>query len=212
MDGTSQQDSECAACNVMASELQRQTSGTPIHSEMQRMEVLESLCGRLDDYIGSAADGKAKFAKPKIGQDGKPVLDLNALGSKATLDLSDIGSLMNNFQHVGDQFTGSARKTKTDELKSFCSQLIEAHEDELSDLLISGSDSLHDAMCVQTAARCSMADVQAHVEDEAKAAAEAASKKPSASKTSSAPKKASASKKKPAKKKKKKDGKGKEEL
>ena len=71
--GSSQQDSECAACNVIAGELQHQTGGVPMYSELKRMEVLETVCGNLEDYMGSAQDGKTRFKKPKRGKDGKPV-------------------------------------------------------------------------------------------------------------------------------------------
>ena len=40
--GASQEDAECAACNLIANELQTQTSGSAIYSELRRMEVMEA--------------------------------------------------------------------------------------------------------------------------------------------------------------------------
>ena len=208
----------------MATELERQTGrGVPIYSEARRMELLEGLCSALGEHVGSVQSGNAKFEIPAKGKDGKPVMQLGSLPG------GDLTNLMETFtaQAAGfaDYSDPGRRQQRQNELKSYCGQLVEAYEDELSGLLERGIDSFHEAICSEMAKKCDIEDVQSYVAEAAASAAASAAARQSEGKevadqtsTKSSKQKEQkngSSKKKKKKKKKKKEGKtpdGKDEL
>lgn len=163
--GASRSESECAACNLIAQKLQDETQGSPIFSEMRRDEVIEGMCKGVGDYVGTAKDGLVKYTKPRTGKDGKPVIDLGS-----SLDLSSLmgGGMMGGGGgglQMLQEMTGAGGEAKSKALKNFCAQLVEAHEDELLELLGRGSSSLHEDVCVNTVSKCSNDAVKAYLED-----------------------------------------------